>query len=37
MSISDYKQTIFVLKTPTGMIYNEIRAAYIGLEIIGCI
>ena len=24
MSISDYKQTIFVLKAPAGMVYNEI-------------
>ena len=34
-SISDYKQTIFVLKAPTGMVYNEIQAAYIGLGIRG--
>ena len=33
MPISDYKQTIFVLKAPTGMVYNEIHAAYIGLGI----
>ena len=35
MSISDYKQTICVLKAPTGMVYNEIQAAYIGLGIMG--
>ena len=35
MSISDYKQTIFVLKAPTGMVYNEIQAAYIDLGIMG--
>ena len=35
MSISDYKQMIFVLKAPTGMVYNEIQAAYIGLGIMG--
>ena len=35
MSISDYKQTIFCLKAPTGMVYNEIQAAYIGLGIMG--
>ena len=35
MSISDYKQTIFVLKAPTGMVYNEIQAAYIGQGIMG--
>ena len=35
MSISDYKQTIFVLQAPTGMVYNEIQAAYIGLGIKG--
>ena len=28
MSISDYKQTIFVFKAPTGMFYNGIQAAY---------
>ena len=37
MSISDYKQTGFVLKAQTGMVYNEIGAAYIGLGIIGYI
>ena len=31
MSISDYKQTIIVLKAPTGIVYNEIQAAYIGV------
>ena len=31
ISISDYKQTIFALKAPTGMVYNEIQAAYICL------
>ena len=32
MSISDDKQAIFVLKeAPTGMVYDEIKAAYIGL------
>ena len=35
MPISDYKQTISVLKTPTGMVYNEIQAAYIGLGKMG--
>ena len=30
MSISDWKQAIFVLKAPTDMVYNEIHAAYIG-------
>ena len=35
MSISDYKQTISVLKAPTGMVYNEIQAAYIGLGKMG--
>ena len=35
MSISDYKQTIFILKAPTGMIYNGIHTAYIGLGIMG--
>ena len=29
MSISDYKQTVFVLKELTGMVYNEIQAACI--------
>ena len=33
MSISDNKQTIFVLKALTDMVYNEIQAAYIFLEI----
>ena len=32
MSISDDKQAIFVLKeAQTGMVYDEIQAAYIGL------
>ena len=32
MSISDDKQAIFVLKeAATGMVYDEIQAAYIGL------
>ena len=35
MSISDYKQTIFVLKAPTGIVFNVIQAAYIGLGIVG--
>ena len=35
MSISDYKQTIFILKAPTGMDYNEIQVAYIGQGIMG--
>ena len=35
MSMSDYKQAIFVLNAPTGMVYNEIQAAYIGLGIMG--
>ena len=35
ISISDYKQTIFALKAPTGMVYNEIQAAYIGQGIKG--
>ena len=29
MSISDYKQTVSVLKAPTGMVYIENQAAYI--------
>ena len=35
MSISDYKQSVFVLKAPTGMVYDENQAAYIGLGIMG--
>ena len=35
MSIRDYKPTVFVLKAPTGMVYNKIQAAYIGLGIMG--
>ena len=35
MSISDYKQMIFILKAPTCIVYNEIQAAYIGLGIMG--
>ena len=37
MSISDYKQTIFVLKASTDMVYNEIQAAIyiVGLRIFG--
>ena len=35
MSIGDKKQTIFVLKGTTGMIYNEIQAVYIGVGIVG--
>ena len=29
------EQTIFALKAPTGMVYNDIQAAYIGLGILG--
>ena len=35
MSISDYKHTILLLKASTGMVYDEIQAAYIDLWIIG--
>ena len=35
ISISDYKQPIFALKAPTGMVYNEIQAAYIVLGVKG--
>ena len=34
MSLSDYKQIGFVLKAQTGMVNNEIGAAYIGIGII---
>ena len=35
MSKSDYRQTILVLKAPTGMVYNIIQAVYIGIGIMG--
>ena len=35
MFINDYKQTFLALKAPTGMVYNGIQAAYIGLGKMG--